>query len=117
MKFIAAVVMMAFALAAEAGYISLIYNTPLVYTDHSTIVQRTQADPIKIKELSVIGYSSPIQTYTHPFYYAYDSVPTFLLQKEARFLAANRGALHEAPLPGHEISQIQLNLEPAPGSN
>ncbi|XP_062552648.1 adult cuticle protein 1-like [Armigeres subalbatus] len=116
MKCIAAVVMMAFAVAAEAGFAPLLYSAPLAYSGHTTIVQGNQADPAKITELPSIAYSAP----AFAPYYAYPaaapiaySAPAILLQKEARYLAANRGAIHEAPLPGHAISQQQLNLEPA----
>ncbi|XP_058447643.1 adult cuticle protein 1-like [Malaya genurostris] len=34
----------------------------------------------------------------------------------ATSVTANRGAVHVAPLPGHAISQKQLNLAPAPGT-
>ncbi|XP_053692458.1 adult cuticle protein 1-like [Sabethes cyaneus] len=34
----------------------------------------------------------------------------------ATSLSATRGAVHVAPLPGHSVSQQQLNLAPAPGS-
>ncbi|XP_062552608.1 adult cuticle protein 1-like [Armigeres subalbatus] len=34
----------------------------------------------------------------------------------ATSVTANRGAVHVAPLPGHAISQQQLNLAPAPGT-
>ncbi|XP_058449436.1 adult cuticle protein 1-like [Malaya genurostris] len=37
-------------------------------------------------------------------------------QPEARYLAANPGAVHDAPLPGHTVSQQSLNLEAAPGT-
>ncbi|EDS39287.1 cuticle protein [Culex quinquefasciatus] len=37
-------------------------------------------------------------------------------QKEARYVAANRGAVHDAPLAGHAVSQQSLNLEPAAGT-
>ncbi|XP_058825907.1 adult cuticle protein 1-like [Topomyia yanbarensis] len=37
-------------------------------------------------------------------------------QQEARYLAANPGSVHEAPLPGHTVSQQSLNLEAAPGT-
>ncbi|XP_055642164.1 adult cuticle protein 1-like [Toxorhynchites rutilus septentrionalis] len=37
-------------------------------------------------------------------------------QKEARYVAANPGAVHDAPLAGHAISQQSLNLEPAAGT-
>ncbi|XP_055600946.1 adult cuticle protein 1-like [Uranotaenia lowii] len=31
-------------------------------------------------------------------------------------VTANRGSVHVAPLPGHAVSQQQLNLAPAPGT-
>ncbi|XP_055641330.1 adult cuticle protein 1-like [Toxorhynchites rutilus septentrionalis] len=34
----------------------------------------------------------------------------------ATSVTANRGSVHVAPLPGHAISQQQLNLAPAPGT-
>ncbi|XP_058819123.1 adult cuticle protein 1-like [Topomyia yanbarensis] len=34
----------------------------------------------------------------------------------ATSVTANRGAVHVAPLPGHAVSQQQLNLAPAPGT-
>ncbi|XP_058122503.1 adult cuticle protein 1-like [Anopheles ziemanni] len=34
----------------------------------------------------------------------------------ATSVTATRGAVHVAPLPGHAISQKQLNLAPAPGT-
>ncbi|XP_058825913.1 adult cuticle protein 1-like [Topomyia yanbarensis] len=125
MKCIAAVVMMALAVVAEAGYSPLLYSAPLAYSGHTTIIQGHPAGPAKISELPALAYSAPAlpapaYAYSYPGYYAYSaplaSAPALLLQKEARYLAANRGAIHEAPLPGHEISQQQLNLEPAAGS-
>ncbi|XP_065083808.1 adult cuticle protein 1-like [Ochlerotatus camptorhynchus] len=121
MKCIAAVVMMAFAVAAEAGYVPLLYSAPLAYSGHTTVVQGNQAAPAKITEYQALAYSAPAYApYSYPSYYAYPapapiaySAPAVLLQKEARYLAANRGAIHEAPLPGHELSQQQLNLQPA----
>ncbi|XP_063709080.1 adult cuticle protein 1-like [Culicoides brevitarsis] len=35
------------------------------------------------------------------------------VQEEAKYTAVNRGAVHEAPLPGHTLSQTSLNLAPA----
>ncbi|XP_058453849.1 adult cuticle protein 1-like [Malaya genurostris] len=122
MKCIAAVVMMTLAVVARAGYAPLFYSAPLAYSGHTTIVQANQAAPAKISELPTLAYSAPAYAYSYPGYYAYGApiayqpAPALLLQKEARYLAANRGAIHEAPLPGHEISQQQLNLEPAAGS-
>lgn len=34
----------------------------------------------------------------------------------ATYVAANRGSVHTAPLPGHAISATSLNLDPAPGA-
>ncbi|XP_052897097.1 adult cuticle protein 1-like [Anopheles moucheti] len=34
----------------------------------------------------------------------------------ATSVTATRGAVHVAPLPGHAVSQQQLNLAPAPGT-
>uniref|UniRef100_A0A182JEY6 Uncharacterized protein n=1 Tax=Anopheles atroparvus TaxID=41427 RepID=A0A182JEY6_ANOAO len=34
----------------------------------------------------------------------------------ATSVTATRGAVHVAPLPGHAVSQKQLNLAPAPGT-
>lgn len=34
----------------------------------------------------------------------------------ATYVAANRGIVHTAPLPGHAISATSLNLDPAPGA-
>uniref|UniRef100_A0A1Q3FRD0 Putative cuticle protein n=1 Tax=Culex tarsalis TaxID=7177 RepID=A0A1Q3FRD0_CULTA len=34
----------------------------------------------------------------------------------ATSVSATRGSVHVAPLPGHSVSQQQLNLAPAPGS-
>nr|XP_029725331.1 adult cuticle protein 1-like [Aedes albopictus] len=122
MKCIAAVVMMALAVAAEAGYAPLLYSAPLTaYPGHTTVVQSNRAEPTQFTEFPALSYAAPaFAPYSYPAYYAtaYQapiaySAPAVLLQKEARYLAANRGAIHEAPLPGHEISQQQLNLAPA----
>ncbi|XP_053692475.1 adult cuticle protein 1-like [Sabethes cyaneus] len=126
MKCIAAVVMVAFVAVAQAG---LIYNAPWVYTlPHTTVVQSNSipklvttapfsAWPFAAPAHAPAGwpFAAPYYTYTAP-YATYQPAPALLLRKEARYLAANRGAIHEAPLPGHEISQQQLNLEPAAGT-
>ncbi|XP_055540279.1 adult cuticle protein 1-like [Wyeomyia smithii] len=128
MKCIAAVVMMAFVAVAQGG---LIYNAPWIYTlPHTTVVQ-SNSIPKLITPASFGGWpfapAAPSPTawpFAAPYYYPYSSpfttyqpaAPALLLQKEARYLAANRGAIHEAPLPGHVISQQQLNLEPAAGT-
>ncbi|XP_065083683.1 adult cuticle protein 1-like [Ochlerotatus camptorhynchus] len=144
MKCIAAVVMVAFAVVAQASYAPLVYSAaPWAYSlPHTTVVQSNSAPKLVAAPWSyapAAAYGAPA-TYGAPLayaapaaygsplaygaqYYTYAhaplaySAPAVLLQKEARYLAANRGAVHEAPLPGHEISQQQLNLEPAAGTN
>ncbi|XP_055642913.1 adult cuticle protein 1-like [Toxorhynchites rutilus septentrionalis] len=124
MKCIAAVVMVAFTAVAHAGYTPLLYSAPWAYTlPHTTVVQSNPetkilaaATPIHTLSYApplALTYGAPHYTYSAPI--AYDA-PAVVLQKEARYLAANRGAIHEAPLPGHAISQQQLNLEPAAGA-
>lgn len=34
----------------------------------------------------------------------------------SNYVAATRGAVHTAPLPGHSQSASSINLEPAPGT-
>ncbi|XP_001845132.2 adult cuticle protein 1 [Culex quinquefasciatus] len=135
MKCIAAVVMMALAVVAEAGLAPVFYGAAAVaYPGHTTVVQGNQADPKQITELPAITYSAPALTYSYPAlqpaYYPYAGLPltyaaplpaiaapAVVYQKEARYLAANRGAVHEAPLAGHTVSQQSLNLEPAAESH
>ncbi|XP_055540278.1 adult cuticle protein 1-like [Wyeomyia smithii] len=38
------------------------------------------------------------------------------VQHAASYVAANRGAVHKAPLVGHVLNQKSLNLAPAPGT-
>ncbi|XP_052864617.1 adult cuticle protein 1-like [Anopheles cruzii] len=119
MKCIAAVVMMALAVIAEAGLAPLYYGAPLALAaPHTTIVQNN-AEPKLIVAPQALTYAHAPLAYAAPYYYgaplAY-SAPALFYQKEARYLAANRGAIHEAPLPGHAFSQQQLNLDAAPGT-
>ncbi|XP_058453848.1 adult cuticle protein 1-like [Malaya genurostris] len=124
MKCIAAVVMVLFVAVTRAG---LIYSAPWAYTlPHTTVVQSNSVPKLVSAPAPFNGWTfAPTAATAWPFhgapYYSYSvpftyTAPTLLLQKEARYLAANRGAIHEAPLPGHAISQQQLNLEPAAGT-
>ena len=47
---------------------------------------------------------------------AQPAVAAVVAQKEARYVAANPGAVHEAPLAGHTVNQQSLNVQPAPGT-
>uniref|UniRef100_A0A182RRM5 Cuticle protein n=1 Tax=Anopheles funestus TaxID=62324 RepID=A0A182RRM5_ANOFN len=122
MKCIAAVVMMALAAVAEAGLAPLLYGAPLTLAAPHTTVVQSNSDAKFIAAAPAYAYAHAPLAYAPaaPYYYtaplAY-SAPAFVYQKEARYLAANRGAIHEAPLPGHAFSQQQLNLESAPGSD
>lgn len=44
------------------------------------------------------------------------SAPIAIAAAEGNYVAANRGSVHVAPLPGHLQSATSLNLEPAPGT-
>ncbi|KAL1391493.1 hypothetical protein pipiens_012337 [Culex pipiens pipiens] len=144
MKCIAAVVMMALAVVAEANTVA--YSVPLAYSaPHTTVVQQNVAPryvasvPVTYAAAPVAysaysGYTAPVATtyvqnsvvpqYAAPVAYAAAPVATVVAQpavavyaqKEARYVAANRGAVHDAPLAGHAVSQQSLNLEPAAGT-
>uniref|UniRef100_A0A182IM34 Cuticle protein n=1 Tax=Anopheles atroparvus TaxID=41427 RepID=A0A182IM34_ANOAO len=107
---------------AEAGLAPLLYTAPLaLQAPHTTVVQSNSEAKFIAPAAPALTYApAPLAYAAAPFYYtapvAY-SAPALFYQKEARYLAANRGAVHEAPLPGHAFSQQQLNLEAAPGSN
>ncbi|EAT46613.1 AAEL002241-PA [Aedes aegypti] len=121
MKCIAAVVMMALAFAAtEASWAPLAYSAysvnPLAYSvPHATYVQQNLGTPLAYSAYApALSYAA--QTAVYPTAYAYQPTVAVVAQKEARYLAANRGAVHDAPLPGHAVSQQSLNLEPAAGT-
>ncbi|XP_053673585.1 adult cuticle protein 1-like [Anopheles nili] len=123
MKCIAAVVMMVLAVVADAGLAPILYGAPLALAaPHTTIVQNADSEAKLIASAPAFAYAhAPLAYAAAPYYYgaaplAY-SAPALIYQKEARYLAANRGAIHEAPLPGHAFSQQQLNLSAAPGSD
>ncbi|XP_053692472.1 adult cuticle protein 1-like [Sabethes cyaneus] len=122
MKCIAAVVMMALAVVASGNVLT--YSAPWAYS--STVVQQNVvprwAAPIPVSYaatnvVSPVAYAAPA-----PVAVAYNNVVpavapvAVVAPAEARYLAANRGAVHDAPLPGHTVSQQSLNLEPAVGT-
>uniref|UniRef100_A0A182QDG9 Uncharacterized protein n=1 Tax=Anopheles farauti TaxID=69004 RepID=A0A182QDG9_9DIPT len=59
---------------------------------------------------------TPIQPYNEPV----PIIPVIAAQYAeypgAMSIAATRGAIHIAPLPGHSISQFQYNLDGPPGT-
>uniref|UniRef100_A0A182S0D9 Cuticle protein n=1 Tax=Anopheles funestus TaxID=62324 RepID=A0A182S0D9_ANOFN len=123
MKCIAAVVMMAVAVAVQGSSVT--------YWGNGAALQHLAPVPVgswvqdnsyaRIVSPWNYAYQTPIApvaaaplAYVEP--YAYQPAVAVVAQKEARYLAANRGAVHEAPLPGHTVNQQSLNLEPAPGT-
>ncbi|EDO63549.1 AGAP008454-PA, partial [Anopheles gambiae str. PEST] len=117
---IAAVVMVALAVVAECGLIP----APVVYSaPQTTVVQQNVAPKYVVS--APLAYAAPAYSYAAPSYsYAAQTVShavpapavAVVAQKEARYVAANRGAVHEAPLAGHAVNQQSLNLEAAPGT-
>ncbi|XP_035776591.1 cuticle protein 16.5-like [Anopheles albimanus] len=137
MKCIAVVVMVAFAVVAECG----IVQVPVVYSaPETTVVQQnvapkyvvpapityaTHATSFAAPAISYaapsVSYAAPAISYAAPIAYSAPTVVAqpavaVVAQKEARYVAATRGAIHEAPLAGHAVNQQSLNVEPAPGT-
>ncbi|XP_065083689.1 adult cuticle protein 1-like [Ochlerotatus camptorhynchus] len=141
MKYIAVVVMMALAVAAEGSYAPSVYAhhgygyaaapyatyaahhgpTVVQSNDHHSWAQHAYAHPYQ-----VAAYNSYPQ-YVPAAVTAYDShwdhhhqVPAVAFAAPvhhfASYVSANRGAVHKAPLPGHIVNQKSLNLAPAPGT-
>ncbi|XP_055644220.1 adult cuticle protein 1-like [Toxorhynchites rutilus septentrionalis] len=124
MKCIAAVVMMAVALAVTEGSIlPLSWTGPLALAaPQTTVIQQNLGAPL----LHAAPWAHTIATPAISHAIHASVIPTIpivqqptiavIAQKEGRYLAATRGAVHDAPLAGHAISQQSLNLAPAPGT-
>ncbi|XP_055593898.1 adult cuticle protein 1-like [Uranotaenia lowii] len=148
MKCIAAVVMMAFAVAANAHYVPSVYAhqvavAPVVtYAAHHahgpTVVQSNDQHHGWIHhQAPVVAYSSghwdhhnvhhhqvpaavnvvPVAYNNHwAGHHAHAVAVAPVHHQEATYVAANRGAVHKAPLAGHIVNQKSLNLAAAPGT-
>ncbi|XP_055644803.1 adult cuticle protein 1-like [Toxorhynchites rutilus septentrionalis] len=121
MKCIAAVVMMAVALAiAEGSLLPLSLTSPLALASpHTTVIQQNLGAPmlhaaplISAPAISHAIHASIIPTIP----IVQQPAIAVIAQKEGRYVAATRGAVHDAPLSGHAISQQSLNLASAPGT-
>ncbi|KAL1374024.1 hypothetical protein pipiens_005037 [Culex pipiens pipiens] len=134
MKCIAAIVLVALAVA-EASYIPYAHQgyavAPAVtYAGHyggPTVVQSNDyhhgwaAAPIVSaynnhwNVPAAVTYNSGhyYDNYHHGHSAAVIAAP---VQHSATYVAANRGAVHKAPLAGHAVNQKSLNLAPAPGT-
>ncbi|XP_058122509.1 adult cuticle protein 1-like [Anopheles ziemanni] len=133
MKCIVAV-MIALAVTAAEGSAYTSYAVPLAYSvPQTTVVQQNVAPKYVVSDYATPYVAAPYAAYSaynyatvpaavsyashavHPV--AYAAAPVYAhVQKEARYLAATRGAVHEAPLAGHAVNQQSLNLAPAPGT-
>ncbi|KAL1374019.1 hypothetical protein pipiens_005032 [Culex pipiens pipiens] len=140
MKIIAAVVLVALAVA-EASYIPYAHQgyavAPAVtYAGHYDWTNRCPVnDPHSWAYASAVhnAYQAPIvSAYNHHWnipaavtynsghyydnYHGHSAVIAAPVQHSATYVAANRGAVHKAPLAGHAVNQKSLNLAPAPGT-
>uniref|UniRef100_A0A182MZ37 Uncharacterized protein n=1 Tax=Anopheles dirus TaxID=7168 RepID=A0A182MZ37_9DIPT len=141
MKCIIVAVMVALAVAAEGSAITS-YAVPLAYSvPQTTVVQQNVAPkyvvagyaaPYVAAPYAAAPYVAAAHSYAVPAVsyasHAVHPVPAVAyaaphatvyaghVQHEARYLAANRGAVHDAPLPGHAVNQQSLNLAAAPGT-
>lgn len=120
MKCIAAVVMFAFVGFAKAGIVAY-SGAPAFLPDgtYSSIPTGSLvAAPYAAAPLAFPSYGFRSYGFA-PAPIAYAAAPlaaAAIIPGEARYTALNRGALHDAPLPGHALSQTSLNLAPAPGT-
>ncbi|EAT46607.1 AAEL002223-PA [Aedes aegypti] len=117
MKCIAAVVMMVLV-TAEASWAPLAYSYPQAALVQDNSFVRYVAAPWDYAAVpSAVPYAAYNYNY-HPTAYVQAPVApvAVVAQKEARYLAVNRGAVHDAPLTGHSVSQQSLNLASAPGT-
>ncbi|XP_035777232.1 adult cuticle protein 1-like [Anopheles albimanus] len=122
MKCIVALVVLATALVAEGGVIPW-FLPPGVVIPGATVIQSnpppTVLAPYPIA-VDVSGGHAVILTAAPaaPAVVAVAPAPAPAPAPEptATAVSATRGAVHVAPLPGHSVSQTQLNLAAAPGS-
>ncbi|XP_040165804.1 adult cuticle protein 1-like [Anopheles arabiensis] len=82
--------------ARVASVAPVAYSAPSFYADSDVV----EAAPVAVAPATVVAQPAV----------------AVVAQKEARYVAANRGAVHEAPLAGHAVNQQSLNLEAAPGT-
>nr|XP_019551256.2 adult cuticle protein 1-like [Aedes albopictus] len=133
MKCFTAIVMMALAVAVKAshvtnqlyahhghGYVASPYG---VYAAHhgSTIIQSNDDHhawthhgywPAGASH-SYVNHATP--AVRHWDHHHGQAAPVLPHQHTATYVAANPGAVHKAPLPGHIVNQKSLNLAPASG--
>ncbi|XP_053692466.1 adult cuticle protein 1-like [Sabethes cyaneus] len=146
MKCIAATVMVAvLAVISEGSYAPAVYTghhgyavAPVVtYAAHHggpTVVQSNDQHswayanaynnhwgygaPVAVAYNSWDGHYAPAVAYQGAHWNHWDGhvAAPVAIQHAASYVAANRGAVHKAPLVGHAVNQKSLNLAPAPGT-
>ncbi|XP_055540277.1 adult cuticle protein 1-like [Wyeomyia smithii] len=139
MKCIAATVMVALmAVIAEASYAPAVYGghygyaaAPVVTYAAPTVVQSNDHHswayanaynnhwgyaPAAVAYNSWDGHwGAPALAYHGDAHWNHGAIVA-PVQHAASYVAANRGAVHKAPLVGHVLNQKSLNLAPAPGT-
>ncbi|XP_065083801.1 adult cuticle protein 1-like [Ochlerotatus camptorhynchus] len=98
------------------------YSAPHTTVFQSSVVPR-YASPVAYAASPVLAYNSYDSDVVEATHVVAPAATVFaqpavavVAQQEARYVAANRGAVHDAPLAGHTVSQQSLNLEPAAGT-
>ncbi|XP_040161495.1 cuticle protein 16.5-like [Anopheles arabiensis] len=81
--------------ARVASVAPVAYSAPSFYADSDVV----EAAPVAVAPAATVVAQPAVAV---------------VAQKEARYVAANRGAVHEAPLAGHVVNQQSQNLEAAP---
>ncbi|XP_039450935.1 adult cuticle protein 1-like [Culex pipiens pallens] len=110
MKSIAALLLLVIVAGSQA-YI-LPYGLP------AAVIQTNLGLPTAALDLGPYPYGPAALALAagHPAAISIPAVHHHALAGPASYVAANRGSVHAAPLPGHLISQKSLNLAPAPGT-
>ncbi|EAT46600.1 AAEL002181-PA [Aedes aegypti] len=132
MKCMVAAVILALAVVSEAGIVpawpygvaahwgaptviqSNVLAHPYGALSHAAIHAAYPAVHAHVAHLAPAVYAAPLIAAPH--------VPAASVAHHAGVVpgatsvTATRGAVHVAPLPGHAVSQQQLNLAPAPGT-
>lgn len=130
MKFIAAVVMIAYFGLARAGQLAFAAPTLLAgdgtYTSIPAPKLLATSLPYAAAPLPYFAAAPAFRSYgfaapfaapiAAPLAYSAPLATIAAIPGEARYTAINRGSFHDAPLPGHALSQSSINLAPAPGT-
>ncbi|KAL1374272.1 hypothetical protein pipiens_018182 [Culex pipiens pipiens] len=126
MKCIAALVIAATIMVTEGSVIPLIWPGPVAIPapaglaiPGATVIQSNPPPAILVPgqaaaAIAIDASGAPAVVWVAPP--AAPAVVAVAPAPAATSVSATRGSVHVAPLPGHSVSQQQLNLAPAPGS-